>query len=43
MKRARLLKDGQAVEVDASGGILRLPAAMRDEVDTVIVLDASRM
>jgi alpha-L-fucosidase len=42
VKRARLLKDGQSIELDAGGGSLRLPAAMRDEVDTVIVLDGTR-
>ncbi len=42
VKRARLLKDGKAVELDAGTGSLRLPAAMRDEVDTVIVLDRAR-
>jgi alpha-L-fucosidase len=42
VKRARLFKDGKAVELDAGTGSLRLPAAMRDEVDTVIVLDRAR-
>jgi alpha-L-fucosidase len=42
VKRARLLKDGRSVKFDADRGALLLPAAMRDEIDTVVVLDLAR-
>jgi alpha-L-fucosidase len=43
VKNARLMSNGQAVEMrDMAGGvILRLPAAMRDPVDTIVVVDSA--
>jgi hypothetical protein len=39
VKRATLLKDRSAVKFDAAKGALIVPAAMRDDVDTVVVLE----
>ncbi len=42
VKRARLMKGGKTVTFDAAKRVLILPAAMRDEIDTVVVLELRR-
>jgi alpha-L-fucosidase len=42
VKRATLLKDKRAVKFDATKSTLLIPTSMRDEIDTVVVLDLER-
>jgi alpha-L-fucosidase len=42
VKRAWLLADKKTVAYDAGKGVLVVPVAMRDEIDTVVVLDVDR-
>jgi alpha-L-fucosidase len=41
VKRARLMNSGKPLRFDAATGTLRLPADLRDAIDTVVVLERS--